>query len=212
MLFMQPVVVNDAHALDRATPAEVRLAEPRAAEEPPTWTGWAGTMLAQSGMDSRSPFGPNAPDTNNLTPRRHSGEPAVRDGRAAGHAECRPTPTDSPGNTGHAAGARAGTDRRGRRPAAPAQRRPRRNARRAQPRRQRAEPSHAGNDAEHSHAGRAQLGDHAGRGQHERDHGAGHSRDDRHAGTENPYRASSSTFPGMTEFTRPGGSGASNSE
>jgi hypothetical protein len=29
---------------------------------------------------------------------------------------------------------------------------------------------------------------------------------------QNPYRASSSTSPGMTEFTRPGGSGASNSE
>ena len=76
MLFMQPVVVNDAHAPDRATPAEVRLAEPRAAEAPPAWTGWAGTMLAQSGMDSRSPFGPNAVDHNDLTPPAHRAAPA----------------------------------------------------------------------------------------------------------------------------------------
>lgn len=73
MLFMQAVVVNDAHEVERATPAEVRLAEPRAAQEQaqeqPTWTDWTGTMLAQAPMDSRSPFGANAPDTNNLTPR-----------------------------------------------------------------------------------------------------------------------------------------------
>jgi len=63
MLFMQPVVMNDAH-VDRATPAEVRQAEPHAAEEQPSWTTWA-----QDSMGGRSPFGPNAPDTNNLTPR-----------------------------------------------------------------------------------------------------------------------------------------------
>jgi hypothetical protein len=63
MLFIQPVVMNDAHT-DRATPAEVRQAEPRTAEEQPNWTAWA-----QDSMGGRSPFGPNAPDTNNLTPR-----------------------------------------------------------------------------------------------------------------------------------------------
>src|SRR3954470_4912042 len=68
MLFMQPVLVNDAQALDRTTPAEVRLAEPQAAEEQPGWTGWTDTTLAQAGMDSRSPFGPNAVDHNDLTP------------------------------------------------------------------------------------------------------------------------------------------------
>src|SRR3954452_13624746 len=68
MVFMQPVAVNDAHALDRTTPAEVRLAEPRAAQDAPTWTGWSATFVAQAGMDSRSPFGPNAVDHNDLTP------------------------------------------------------------------------------------------------------------------------------------------------
>src|SRR4051812_6832278 len=68
MLFMQPVLVNDAQALDRTTPAEVRLAEPQAAENQPVWTGCTGTTLAQSGMASSSPFGPNAVDHNDLTP------------------------------------------------------------------------------------------------------------------------------------------------
>ncbi len=67
MLFLQPVVVDDALAADRSAPAEVRIAE-RASYERMTWTG---TTLAQNGpMDGRSPFGPNAPGANDLTPDR----------------------------------------------------------------------------------------------------------------------------------------------
>ena len=98
MLFMQPVLVNDAHALDRTTPAEVRLAEPQAAEDQPTWTGWTGPTLAQSGMDSRSPFGPNAVDHNDLTPPgtapHHPGDTVAP---PAGPNAARPT--DSSSNT-----------------------------------------------------------------------------------------------------------------
>ena len=65
MLFMQPVVVNDAAAVERALPAEVRMAEPRAAEQQPPWTG---ALFAQSSLDSRSPFGANATDRNDVTP------------------------------------------------------------------------------------------------------------------------------------------------
>lgn len=71
MLFIQPVVVSDAQAMDLATPAEVRKAERQVGQlgmEQPNWSGWADTLLAQSGMDSRSPFGPNAVDHNDLTP------------------------------------------------------------------------------------------------------------------------------------------------
>jgi len=68
MLFIQPVVVSDAQAMVLATPAEVRQAERQVATEPPSWSSWADTLLAQSGMDSRSPFGPNAVDHNDLTP------------------------------------------------------------------------------------------------------------------------------------------------
>jgi hypothetical protein len=64
MLFMQPVVVNDAPVADRALAAEVRIVERRALEQP----RWNGTMLAQGPMDQRSPFGNNAPDMNDLTP------------------------------------------------------------------------------------------------------------------------------------------------
>ena len=77
MLFMQPVVVNDAQ-VERATPAEVRQAEPRAAEEQLTWTAWAETTVAQDSMGGRSPFGPNAPDTNNLTPRPTPASPPAQ--------------------------------------------------------------------------------------------------------------------------------------
>ena len=73
MLFLQPVVVDDACAADRSAPAEVRIAE-RASYERMTWTG---TTLAQNGpMDGRSPFGPNAPGANDLTPDRPLVNPA----------------------------------------------------------------------------------------------------------------------------------------
>ena len=71
MLFIQPVVVSDAQAMVLATPAEVRQAEPQTAQgemKQPSFASWTGTTLAQSGMDSRSPFGPNAVDHNDLTP------------------------------------------------------------------------------------------------------------------------------------------------
>jgi hypothetical protein len=63
MLFLQPVVVDDARLMDRSAPAEVRIAE-RAQAQP----GWTGEALAQSSMDQRSPFGNNAPTSNDLTP------------------------------------------------------------------------------------------------------------------------------------------------
>src|SRR5512134_3771665 len=67
MLLLQPVVVDDALAADRSAPAEVRIAE-RPAHARMTW---AGATLAQNGpMDGRSPFGPNAPGANDLTPDR----------------------------------------------------------------------------------------------------------------------------------------------
>ena len=65
MLFMQPVVVNDAAAVERAVPAEVRMAEPRAAEQQAPWNG---ALFAQSSLDSRSPFGANATDRNDVAP------------------------------------------------------------------------------------------------------------------------------------------------
>lgn len=68
MLFLQPVVVNDASAADRTPPAEVRVAEERAPDQPPSWSGWSDSVLAQSSLDSRSPFGANATDRNDVTP------------------------------------------------------------------------------------------------------------------------------------------------
>jgi hypothetical protein len=66
MVFLQPVVVNDAQAADQNTPAaEVRVVDRRALEQPV----WTGPMLAQGAMDQRSPFGNNAPASNELTPR-----------------------------------------------------------------------------------------------------------------------------------------------
>ena len=203
MLFTQPVVVNDAQALDRATPAEVRLAEPRAAEEPPTWTGWAGTMLAQSGMDSRSPFGPNAPDTNNLTPRPTPASPpsATVAPPAAPNAA---KPTDAPRNTDTPPAQAPGqTD------ASPPGGT---GAATATPE---SAPSTATPAPAPSTATPAVPSS-------ETTPGAGNTSGTTTPGTagttgtpwtpQNPYRASSSTFPGTTEFTRPGGSGASNSE
>jgi len=61
MLFLQPVVVNDA--AQRPVAAEVRVAERPA--QPPEWTG---PMLAQAPSDQRSPFGTGAPDKNDVTP------------------------------------------------------------------------------------------------------------------------------------------------
>jgi hypothetical protein len=63
MLFLQPVVVDDALAADRARPAEVRRAE-RAEARPP----WTAELLAQSSIDQRSPFGTNAPNMNDGRP------------------------------------------------------------------------------------------------------------------------------------------------
>ena len=98
MLFIQPVVVSDAQTMDLATPAEVRQAETRTAQaglEQPDWTSWSATLLAQSGMDSRSPFGPNAVDHNDLTPPSsapHQPTDTVETPAA-------PTPADSSSNT-----------------------------------------------------------------------------------------------------------------
>jgi len=61
MLFLQPVVVNDA--AQRPVAAEVRMAE-RQADQPE----WTGLMLAQGPTDQRSPFGAGAPDKNDLRP------------------------------------------------------------------------------------------------------------------------------------------------
>src|SRR5262245_44017747 len=66
MVFIQPVVVDDAVATNRPVAAEVRVAE-RVREEP-RWTGWTGMMLAQSAIDQRSPFGAGAPDKNDIRP------------------------------------------------------------------------------------------------------------------------------------------------
>ena len=183
MLFMQPVVVNDAHALDRAVPAEVRLAQPRA--------------LAQNLMDQRSPFGANAPDTNNLTPRPTPARPpsATVPPPATPNAA---HPTDSPSNTDTPPAQAPGqTDAgppggSGATTATPA-----------------TAPSTATPAAAPSTATPAVPSSEA-------TPGAGATSGTTEPGTPwtppNPYRASSSTFPGMTEFTRPGGSGASNSE
>jgi hypothetical protein len=66
MVFLQPVVVNDAQHADQKTPAaEVRVIDRHALEQPV----WTGPMLAQGAMDQRSPFGNNAPASNELTPR-----------------------------------------------------------------------------------------------------------------------------------------------
>jgi hypothetical protein len=66
MVFLQPVVVNDAQAADQKTlAAEVRVIDRHALEQPV----WTGPMLAQGAMDQRSPFGNNAPASNELTPR-----------------------------------------------------------------------------------------------------------------------------------------------
>src|SRR6476661_3263099 len=61
MLFVQPVVVNDA--AQRPVAAEVRVAE--CPTDQPEWTG---PMLAQGPTDQRSPFGAGAPDKNDVTP------------------------------------------------------------------------------------------------------------------------------------------------
>src|SRR5512147_370988 len=109
MLFMQPVVVNDAHAMDRATAAEVRLAQPSAVrgEEQPSWSGWADTTLAQGGMDSRSPFGPNAVDHNDLTPPAsapHQPGDTVAPPAAPNAAKPADSPGDSPNQPAQAPG------------------------------------------------------------------------------------------------------------
>ena len=72
MVFLQPVVVNDAQAADQTPAAEVRVID-RSALEQPTWPA---PMLAQAGMDQRSPFGNNAPTSNELTPKPTPANPA----------------------------------------------------------------------------------------------------------------------------------------
>jgi hypothetical protein len=201
MLFMQPVLVNDGHALDRAIAAEVRLAEPQAAEGQPTWTGWSGTTLAQSGMDSRSPFGPNAVDHNDLTPPgtapHRPGDTVAPPTTPNAHptdssSNTRIPPEQAPGQTDAGPPGASGTTT-----ATPP-----------------TEPSTATPPTVPSTTTPAttpSTGTPA-----PTTSGAGNSSGSTEPGTTgtpvNPYRASSSTFPGMTEFTRPGGSGASNSE
>ena len=81
MVFLQPVVMNDAHAADRSPAAEVRVVD-RGALEQPVWQGWqagTGPVLAQQGMDQRSPFGNNAPTSNQLTPTPRMVNPNATD-------------------------------------------------------------------------------------------------------------------------------------
>jgi len=79
MVFLQPVVVNDAHAADQSPAAEVRVVDRRTLE-PPAWTG---PMLAQGAMDQRSPFGNNAPTSNELTPRPRPASPTDNQAQVA---------------------------------------------------------------------------------------------------------------------------------
>jgi hypothetical protein len=72
MVFLQPVVVNDAQAANQTPAAEVRVIDRRALEQP----AWPAPMLAQAGMDQRSPFGNNAPTSNELTPKPTPANPA----------------------------------------------------------------------------------------------------------------------------------------
>jgi len=200
MLFMQPVVVNDAHAMDRATAAEVRLAQPSAArgEEPPSWSGWADTMLAQSGMDSRSPFGPNAVDHNDATPAPSAphqpgdtvAPPAAPNAaKPADSASGAPSqPAQAPGQTDAAPPGASGTTTAT--PETP--------------------PSTAtpGTVPSAATPGVPAPVTTPGAGST-----SGTTPPDATTPPGNPDKASSSTFPGMTEFTRPGGSsGASNTE
>ena len=86
MVFLQPVVMNDAHAADRSPAAEVRVVD-RQAFEQPVWHGWqvgTGLMLAQQGLDQRSPFGNNAPTSNQLTPTPRMVNPNPTDNSGAG--------------------------------------------------------------------------------------------------------------------------------
>jgi hypothetical protein len=63
MVFMQPVVVNDA--ADRALPAEVQKAE-RRAPELQRWTDWTATMVAE---DTKPPSEDTPrPEANEVTP------------------------------------------------------------------------------------------------------------------------------------------------
>lgn len=196
MLFMQPVVVNDAHAMDRATAAEVRLAQPSAAqaEEQPSWSSWADTMLAQAGMDSRSPFGPNAVDHNDLTPPPSAphqpgdtvAPPAAPS--AAKPADSPNQPAQAPGQTDAAPPGASGTTT-----ATPET--PPSTATPA------TVPSTAtpGAPAPVTTPGAGST--------------SGTTPPDATTPPGTPYKASSSTSPGTTEFTRPAGSsGASNTE
>jgi hypothetical protein len=79
MLFLQPVVVNDAHAADQSPAAEVRVVDRRTLEPP----AWPGAILAQSSVDQRSPFGNNAPTSNELTPRPRMVNPDPGTGQPA---------------------------------------------------------------------------------------------------------------------------------
>jgi len=100
MLFFQPVVVHDASAADRSPPAEVRVAEKRAPEQE-VWSDWTRTMLAQSSLDNRSPFGANAADRNDVTPPAptpHNPSDTVMP-PSSGAAPGTATPADSASNT-----------------------------------------------------------------------------------------------------------------
>ena len=101
MVFLQPVVMNDAHAADRSPAAEVRVVDRRALEQP-VWSAepvWMRPLLAQGGMDQRSPFGNNAPTSNQLTPTPRMVNPTPTDNSGAGQVGD-PTTTKIPPVTG----------------------------------------------------------------------------------------------------------------
>ncbi len=102
MLFFQPVVVHDASAADRSPPAEVRVAEERAPEQE-VWSDWTRTMLAQSSLDNRSPFGANAVDRNDVTPPapapHNPTDTITPPSDEMNNAPGSTTPADSAGNT-----------------------------------------------------------------------------------------------------------------
>ena len=193
MLFMQPVVVNDAQA-DRATAAEVRQAEPRAAEEQGTWTGWAEMMLAQDSMGGRSPFGPNAPDTNNLTPRPTPASPpasTVEPPATPAAANPEDSAATVPGQQTDAGPPGAETGRPGGVPSS-----------------DNSGSDNSGALAPLGTGGAVRVSGTGGTS------GAGRPAPEASWGTPpNPYQPSSSTFPGAREATLPGSSsGASNTQ
>src|SRR3954447_15537364 len=97
MLFLQPVVVNDVQAANQTPAAEVSVID-RSAIEQPTWPGPA-SMLAQAGMDQRSPFGNNAPTSNELTPKPTPVNPAGNSQSGFGNSGAGAGQVADPGST-----------------------------------------------------------------------------------------------------------------